>query len=330
MKRALRLAEKGLGFALPNPMVGAVIMSDGERIGEGYHHAAGEAHAEIEALKSCTRSPKGAILFVTLEPCCHFGKTPPCTDAIIESGIQKVVIASKDPSEKVNGKGIEILKAAGITVEYGCLDEENQELNRDFFCYFTKKRPWITMKAALSLDGKIAQNRNEPFQITGLASQKQVHLLRSRHQAILVGGGTVLADNPHLGVRVVEGRDPLRVILQGDQELPKDAQIFRDANVQVFKNKTLDEVLEDLYKKEIRSVLIEGGQNIFTRALESGLVDELHLFYSPIILGDQALSFTSSSIQTHFKISHSKDLGQDLWVTLKPKQPTEDAQAPNT
>lgn len=320
MKRALRLAEKGLGFTLPNPMVGAVIVKNGERISEGYHHGVGQAHAEVEALQSCTRSPKGATLFVTLEPCCHFGKTPPCTEAIIKSGIQKVVIASMDPSDKVNGKGIELLRASGIEVEQGCLDEENQELNRDFFCYFLKKRPRVTMKVALSLDGKIAQNPTEPFPLTGPASQKQVHLLRSRHQAIMVGGGTVLADNPHLGVRAVEGRDPLRVILQGKEKLPTDAQIFRDTNVLVLKNKTLEEVLEELYEKEIRSVLIEGGQKVFTSALESGLVDELHVFYAPLLLGEDALSFTKSSVQSAFRITHSKTLGQDLWLTLKPKQ----------
>lgn len=319
MKRALRLAEKGLGFTLPNPMVGAVIMKDGERIGEGYHQALGSAHAEIEAIKSCKISPKDATLFVTLEPCCHFGKTAPCTDAIIESGIKKVCIASKDPSEKVNGKGIEILKAAGIEIEQGILDEENKELNRDFFSYFNKKRPWITLKVALSLDGKIAKKHTEELKITGHSVQKQVHILRSRHQAILIGGGTVLADDSHLGVRLIQGRDPLRIILEGKRKIPKKAQVFRDENFCLMKEKKLEEILEELYAKEIRSVLVEGGQEVFSRFIEKGYVDELHIFYAPFFLGEDAVSFTKTPLNIDFRITQSKILGQDLWLILKPK-----------
>ncbi|MEK9160350.1 MAG: bifunctional diaminohydroxyphosphoribosylaminopyrimidine deaminase/5-amino-6-(5-phosphoribosylamino)uracil reductase RibD [Patescibacteria group bacterium] len=316
MRRALRLAEKARGFTLPNPMVGAVLINkDGERIGEGYHTAYGAAHAEVEALKNC--DAKGATLYVTLEPCCHHGKTPPCVDAIIESGIAKVVISSLDPSDKVNGKGAAALKAAGIEVEVGLLKEEAEELNREFYTFHKKKRPFITLKAALSLDGKIAETAGEETALTGKQVQKQVHILRSEHQAILVGAGTVLADDPHLGVRVVEGRNPLRIILQGKRKLPKTAQIFRDDNVLVLKDLPMEELMETLYEKGILSVLVEGGHEVFESFLEAGLADEIQIFQAPVFLGEKAVPFTNGAHPLQLK--KSRQLGQDLWLTLNLK-----------
>lgn len=317
MRRALRLAEKARGATLPNPMVGAVIIKNGERIGEGYHTAFGADHAEVEALKNCSKSAEGATLYVTLEPCCHHGKTPPCVDAIIDSGISKVVIASLDPSSKVNGKGVKALKAAGIEVETGLLKEEAEELNREFYTFHKKKRPFITLKAALSLDGKIAAHAGEETAITGPQVKKQVHVMRSEHQAILVGAGTVLSDDPHLGVRLIEGRDPLRIILEGKRKLPKTAQIFRDENVLMLKDLSMEELMDTLYEKGILSVLVEGGHEVYESFLEAGLVDEIQIFQAPILLGEKAVPF--STIPTKFHLKNSRQLGQDLWLTLNLK-----------
>lgn len=298
-------------------MVGALIMKDGKRIGEGYHSKFGAAHAEVEALKNCTESPEGATLYVTLEPCCHMGKTPPCTEAILKSGIQKVIIATLDPSEKVNGKGMQILRDAGIKVELGLLKEEAQELNREFFMFHRQKRPFITLKAALSLDGKISNSRDEETPLTGEKVQKQVHLLRHLHQAILVGSGTVLADDPHLGVRLIEGRSPLRIVLEGNRKLPKNAQVFRDENFLVLKEKNLPDILNSLYEQGIVSVLVEGGHEVFTSFLEAGMVDEFKLFFSPQFLGEKALPFAAlkTPIALH-KIS-LQEFGKDFLLTAK-------------
>lgn len=317
MRRALRLAEKGRGWTLPNPMVGAVLIKDGKRIGEGYHSRYGEAHAEVEAFKSCTESPEGATLYVTLEPCCHHGKTPPCVDSVIASGVKKVVMASQDPSEKVNGKGITKLREAGIEVEVGLLRDEAELLNQDFFTYHKKKRPYITLKAAVSLDGKIAAERGVETAITSEATRKQVHLLRHQHQAILVGAGTVLADDPHLGVRSVEGRDPLRIILKGKRKLPKTLQIFHDENTLVLENEDTDSLIKTLYEHGVISVLVEGGQEVFASFLGAGLADEIQLFQAPLFLGEKALPFSKNPLE--LKLKHSREIGQDLWLTLNLK-----------
>lgn len=327
MKRALRLAQKGLGKALPNPMVGAVLIKDGKRIGEGYHEAFGQAHAEVNALNvaKSTNSSKtksnltGAVLYVTLEPCCHHGKTPPCTEAIIQSGIKKVVVASLDPSEKVGGKGIKALEEAGIEVEIGLLEEEARTLNRDFFTFHEKKRPFITLKAALSIDGKIAAKAGEETKLTGKTAQKQVHLMRSRHHAILVGAGTILSDDPHLGVRLVEGKDPLRVILKGDREIPKNFLVFRDENHIIYEERNIQKVLEDLHKRGIVSVFVEGGQEVFTQFLENQYVDELKLFVTPHILGEQGLPFTRLKKPIELMNQSVQKWGQDILMTATPQ-----------
>lgn len=324
MQRALRLAEEAKGWTSPNPMVGAILVKDDERIGEGYHHQFGDPHAEIEALKNCAsnkKSPKGATLYVTLEPCCHHGKTPPCTQAIIDSGITKVVVAVRDPSEKVNGKGIGQLRDAGIEVEVGLLEGDARELNKHFFTYHEKNRPFVTLKAALSLDGKISQTGEETT-LTGMPAQRYVHVLRHEHQAILVGAGTVLTDNPHLGVRHVEGRDPLRVILAGKRRLPKTLAIFRDENVLVLKDLSVQDVLKTLYEKEITSVLVEGGHDIFESFMEAQTVDELQLFIAPIFLGNKAVPFAELKKPISLKNIHHKILGKDLLLHAIPEFPT--------
>lgn len=314
MRRALRLAEQGKGWTLPNPMVGAVLVKDGRRIGEGFHHSCGAAHAEIEALASAQESVEGATLYVTLEPCCHQGKTPPCTEAILSSGISKVIVACEDPSEKVAGKGIDLLRKAGLTVEVGLLGKEAEELNRFFFTFHRKKRPFITLKAALSLDGKISEAAGKETTLSGAPAARFVHALRHEHQAILVGAGTVLSDDPHLGVRHIEGRDPLRIILEGKKKLPKKAQIFRDENVLLLKEKSVSEILDELYKKEITSVLVEGGQHVFESFLEAKVVDAYCFILAPVFLGEKALPFAHLDSALQLKNPQTTVLGKDLVI----------------
>ena len=320
MRRALRLAEKARGWTLPNPLVGALIIKDERRIGEGHHTGFGKPHAEVEALASCTESPEGATLYVTLEPCPHQGKTPPCTDAILKSGIAKVVIAALDPSEKANGKGVKILKDAGLEVEVGLLNKEAMELNKEFFTFHQKKRPFITLKAALSLGGKISMDRESKTSLTGDKTQIFLHQLRHEHQAILVGAGTVLSDNPHLGVRQVKGRDPLRIILQGERELPMDAHVFRDSNFLVLKNQKIESLLKSLYEKEVISVLVEGGSEIFTAFLEADCVDEMKLFIAPIFLGESALPFANLKEPLQLKKTKLQEIGRDFLLTALVEQ----------
>jgi diaminohydroxyphosphoribosylaminopyrimidine deaminase/5-amino-6-(5-phosphoribosylamino)uracil reductase len=319
MRRALRLAEQAKGWTKPNPMVGAILIKAGKRIGEGYHTRYGAAHAEIEALKNAQESARGATLYVTLEPCCHQGKTPPCTEAVIKSGIKKVVIATKDPSQKVNGQGIKALQEAGIEVEVGLLENEARELNRFFFTYHEKGRPYITLKAALSLDGKIAVAPGQRTVLTAMPAQRYLHSLRHEHEAILVGAGTVLTDNPHLGVRHIEGQDPLRIVLTGARKLPKDLQIFRDENVLLLPDKNIKEVLNVLYEKGISSVLIEGGQKVFEAFIKAKVVDEMILFLAPTFLGKKAVAFAELPQPIKLSQVHAKTLGKDLVLHAVPE-----------
>lgn len=314
MRRALRLAEKGRGFVLPNPMVGAILVKDGERIGEGYHKKYGSAHAEVNAINSCEVSTEGSTLYVTLEPCSHHGNTPPCVDAIIEAGIKKVIIASKDPSRN----GVEALKEAGIEVESGILEEEARKLNKEFFCFHKKKRPYVTLKAALSLDGKLTKEEGVQTKITGDLSQRLTHVLRHEHHAILIGAGTALIDDPHLGVRKIEGRDPLRIILKGERELPSNLKIFRDENHLIFEREDIKEVLKALHEKGVRSVLVEGGAEVLSSFIEAELWDEAKFFYGPKLIGDQGLSFYKNIENHGVKIRNVRQCGPDLLVTITP------------
>jgi diaminohydroxyphosphoribosylaminopyrimidine deaminase / 5-amino-6-(5-phosphoribosylamino)uracil reductase len=315
MRRALRLAKKGRGNVLPNPMVGAVIIKDDERIGEGYHAKFGEEHAEIAALNSCTQDPTGATLYVTLEPCSKEGKTPACTKAIIKAGIKKVVIAAKDPSQN----GTSELEKAGIEVETGILEDAAKDLNKAFFTFHEKNRPFVTLKVAMSLDGKVAEARGIQTQITGEKAQKRVHIFRKNHQAILVGAGTVLTDNPHLGVRLVEGNDPLRIILAGDTALPENLKVFRDDNFILLKNKSIKEILEELHKQNIISVLVEGGPTVFTEFLKAQAVDEIQLLMAPKTLGQNALNFLEENNNISLSIRSVRKLSPDVLITATPK-----------
>ena len=229
MLRAIQLAKKGEGWTNPNPMVGAVIVKDGQIIGEGYHKKYGELHAERNAIASLTESAEGAVLYVTLEPCCHHGKTPPCTEAILEQKIQKVVIGSRDPNPKVAGKGAQILREAGITVIEDFMREECDQLNPVFFHYITTKMPYVVMKYAMTLDGKIATKTGASKWITGEAARREVQHMRHQYMGIMAGIGTVLADDPMLNVRVEGWRSPVRILCDSKLRIPLDSQIVKSA-----------------------------------------------------------------------------------------------------
>nr|WP_282580209.1 bifunctional diaminohydroxyphosphoribosylaminopyrimidine deaminase/5-amino-6-(5-phosphoribosylamino)uracil reductase RibD [Natroniella sulfidigena] len=315
MKVALNLAKKAVGRTSPNPLVGAVIVKDGEIIGTGYHHYAGSLHAEVNVLKKVDQEAKGATMYVTLEPCSHYGKTPPCAKFIIESGIKKVVIAMQDPNPKVAGKGIEMLKAAGVETEVGLLKEEAAQLNEDYIKYMETNTPFVILKNAMTLDGRIATKKGDSKWITGEESREFVHRLRDRVDGILVGIGTVLADNPRLTTRLPEGgEDPARIVLDEELKIPLDAKLvtqnssaptiiattkkadqskkikLQEAGVEIIEVETenrvdLEELLKELGNREIISVLVEGGSQVNTSFLEAELVDKLYYFIAPKIIG---------------------------------------------
>jgi diaminohydroxyphosphoribosylaminopyrimidine deaminase / 5-amino-6-(5-phosphoribosylamino)uracil reductase len=314
MRRALALAPLGWGQTAPNPMVGAVVVADGSIVGEGYHARYGESHAEVIALRAAGEHARGATLYVTLEPCAHFGKTPPCTEAIIEASIARVVLAVRDPSP-VAGGGVERLRAAGIQVDIGVERAAALELNAAFFNALASDRPWIVLKLAVSADGAIADATRRPRWITGPASRTEVHHLRAGVDGIAVGVGTVLTDNPALTVRDVQVPrvTPRRVVFDSTLRTPLDAALVRtasrtptilvarnpdpeplrrleDAGVVVITAATTRDALVQLRQREIRSMLVEGGAKLAGSLIADELVDRLIIFQSPIELGSGSLS----------------------------------------
>ncbi len=312
IKEALKLAEKGMSWTSPNPMVGAVLVKDGKIIGKGYHRKVGLPHAEIEAVNNAKTSIKGATLYVNLEPCSHYGRTPPCVDAIIKSGITCVICSSFDPNPKVHGKGIELLQRAGIEVSVGILEKEARSLNEAFFTFHKKKRPFIAIKFAASLDGKIATKTGDSKWITNEKARTFARTLRSQYQAVLVGINTVLHDNPHLGSRLKSKKDPVRIILDSTLKIPLTSHVLRDNNViiattkyankkkqeQLTKNGitvlpftettiSLYDLLDELRKREIISVLVEGGSKTLGYFVDEKLFDKVYAFFSPIIIGGE-------------------------------------------
>lgn len=313
LKETLVLAKKGMGWVNPNPMVGAVIVKDGKVVGKGYHKKYGAPHAEAEAIRFARTSParlNRATLYVNLEPCSHFGKNPPCTDAIIKAGIKKVVCSNIDPNPQVAGKGIKILQDNGIEVKVGSLEEEARVLNKAFFTFHEKKRPYLAIKFASSLDGKIATYTGDSKWITNEQAREYARNLRGEYQTVLVGINTILTDNPHLGVRVRRRKDPVRIILDPKLKIPAESQFLRDDNTiivttsQTEKNKKqaflkkgiemmvfekgkipIAELLSRLANKGIISVLVEGGGDTLGNFVDSGLVDKVYAFYAPILIG---------------------------------------------
>jgi diaminohydroxyphosphoribosylaminopyrimidine deaminase/5-amino-6-(5-phosphoribosylamino)uracil reductase len=277
MQRALELAATALGQTWPNPAVGAVLVKNNNIIAEGATARSGRPHAETVAIAQAKENARGATLYVTLEPCSHYGQTPPCTDAIIKAGISKVVIACLDPNPQVNGKGITQLEAAGIKTTHGLCEAEARELNRGFFSVIEKKRPFIALKMAVSKDGNISASKDVKTDITGMEAQKHTHKLRASFDAILTGSGTVLTDDPQLNVRIpgMEHRSPIRIVLSS-RNLPANAKIFP---AQIYSRD--DDVISKLTGQGITRLLIEGGQGINTHFLQSGLVDRIYLYQAP-------------------------------------------------
>ena len=312
MHLALELARLRKGLTHPNPTVGCVIVKDGKVVGQGYHEKAGMPHAEVVALRQAGPLARGADLYVTLEPCTHYGRTPPCTDAIIEAGIKRVVIGVLDPNPLVSGKGAERLRKAGIEVRVGVLEEEAKRLNEDFFTYITQKRPYITLKLAQSIDGCIATKKGDSKWITSQQSRDFAHRLRAEATAVLVGINTLLMDDPLLTVRAFPWeRQPLRVVLDPHLRIPIECKLVKDksAKTLVFtssekeekiralsqegvevvileKNFSLRDVLKELYKREVMHLLVEGGARTVSAFIREDLYDRLFVFFGPILVGD--------------------------------------------
>ena len=303
--KCIGLARKGALEVSPNPMVGCVIVNDGEIIGEGYHKEYGKNHAEVNAIHSVKDKSelKNSILYVNLEPCCHHGKTPPCTDLIVKYNIPKVVIGCIDTFSKVSGQGIKKLKDNSVEVIYGVLEKDCIELNKRFFCYHIKKRPYIILKWAKSKDNFIAPiNQEKPFWMTSEKSKKLVHSWRAEEDAILVGRKTVVADNPSLTVRMCEGKNPIRIIIDKELSLDKKSNVFDDqAETIVFNNiksaiidKTTylkadfnnlnEDILNQLYNRDILSLIIEGGTITINSFIEKNLYDEIRVFTTDKLL----------------------------------------------
>lgn len=317
MRLALELAQRGQGWTAPNPMVGAVIVKEGRIIGQGWHARCGALHAERHALQNCTESPQGAVLYVTLEPCCHHGRQPPCTEAILASGIARVVVGSGDPNPLVAGKGLELLRKNGVTVETGVLEAECQALNQVFFHFIRTGRPYVVMKYAMTLDGKIATRTGASQWITGEAARRRVHQDRHRCTAILAGVGTVLADDPLLTCRMEGGRNPVRVICDTHLRTPLESQIVRTAGevptilaccapppdraqalraagCQVWElpersgHVDLRALMDRLGQEQLDSVLLEGGAQLNWAALEAGIVQKVQAYVAPKLFGGTA------------------------------------------
>jgi diaminohydroxyphosphoribosylaminopyrimidine deaminase/5-amino-6-(5-phosphoribosylamino)uracil reductase len=314
MRRALALARKGEGSVSPNPLVGAVIVRDGRIIAEGFHHCCGENHAEIDAIRNATETIAGATFYITLEPCSHHGRTPPCVEALIAHRPGRVIVGAVDPNPLVSGRGIEALRQSGIETEVGVLEEACRESNRVFFKYIRTGLPYVTLKFAQTLDGRIAAASGQSGWISSPPSLRFAHRLRAVHDAILVGAGTVLTDNPELTCRLVRGRDPLRIVVDSRLRLSPDATVFSDGKrtlaaatrhapaerrrllekkgIEVMEigedpagRVDLRELLTLLGKREISSLLVEGGAAVATSFLKENLADRLIVILAPKIVG---------------------------------------------
>lgn len=314
MRLAMTLAERGAGHVNPNPMVGAVIVKDDRVIGQGWHARYGDLHAERAALAACTEDPRGAVIYVTLEPCCHHGKQPPCTDALIEAGIARVVTGAGDPNPLVNGKGIRILREHGIEVTEGVLAAECRRQNEVFFHYIQTRRPFVVMKYAMTLDGKICTFSGDSRWVTGPEARTHVHQTRKRLAAIMAGVGTVIADDPMLNCRVTDPADPIRVICDSGLRTPQDCAIVRtagkiptiiatccadearsrpytDAGCQIIVTNAKDghvdlaQLMELLGARGIDSILLEGGGTLNFSALKAGIVQKVQAYIAPKLIG---------------------------------------------
>ena len=351
---ALEIAKKGIGEVSPNPLVGCILVKDDRIIGAGYHEKFGANHAEVNAIENAKESVDGSTLFINLEPCTHYGKTPPCVDKIIEKKIKRVVIGTLDMNPIVSGNGVKKLKSAGIEVKVGVLEKECINLNKFFFKYITDKIPYISLKAAQTLDGKIADSKGGSQWISSMQSRKFVHHLRANYDAVLIGAGTVNKDNPSLTVRLTDGRNPHRIILDSALTLKTDKKLFTRNNdrktivitsrnnekkrkvkklqsfgVNVifakedkFGNLNLKNVLKELARNQIASVLVEGGSRVFSSFIRSNLYDDIFLFISPKIIGNGIPVVENIGVKNikgtlKVKIKNYEMIGEDLMLLLE-------------
>lgn len=353
MTQALRLAERGLYTTTPNPRVGCVIVKAGKVIGAGWHERAGGPHAEVHALREADEAARGADVYVTLEPCSHHGRTPPCAQALVEAGVRRVVAAMSDPNPRVAGSGLKLLESHGIETCGGLMEKEAQQLNPGFISRMTRGRPWVTVKVAASLDGRTALSNGISQWITGPAARSDVQRWRARSCAILTGIGTVLADDPQMTVREFDiGRQPLRVVVDSTLRIPLESKILQDGNTLLacFEGQTqkvealrglgvtvlelparngrvcLASLMQALAAREINEVLVEAGAHLNGALLGEGLADELLLYYAPALLGDGARGMfalpelTDMSQRVELDMLGLDQIGQDIRVRARPRR----------
>jgi diaminohydroxyphosphoribosylaminopyrimidine deaminase/5-amino-6-(5-phosphoribosylamino)uracil reductase len=353
MARALRLAERGLFTTMPNPRVGCVLVRDGEVVGEGWHERAGEPHAEVHALRAAGEQARGATAYVSLEPCSHHGRTPPCANALIDAGIKRVVAAMRDPNPQVSGRGLELLTLAGVSVQVGLLEVEARELNFGFVARMTRQRPWLRLKTAATLDGKTALANGDSKWITGEPARADVQRWRARSCAILTGSGTVLADDPRMNVRDLEiGRQPLKVIVDSRLATPPAARILvggallacveadpgrraalEAAGAEILEipgadgRVDLEALLRELARRGVNEVHGETGATLNGALLQAGLVDEWLAYFAPLVLGHEArglfnlpalADMADMADRRGFKLVDAAMLGADLRLRLRP------------
>ncbi|MGL5354233.1 MAG: bifunctional diaminohydroxyphosphoribosylaminopyrimidine deaminase/5-amino-6-(5-phosphoribosylamino)uracil reductase RibD [Clostridium sp.] len=351
MKLALELAKKGRGKVNPNPLVGAVIVKNGEIIGQGYHEYYGGNHAEINAFNSATCDLANSTIYVTLEPCSHYGKTPPCVDKIIENNISRVIVGCLDPNPKVCGSGIKKLKSAGIEVKFGVLENECRKINEVFIKFITEKKPFVILKSAMSLDGKIATAKGESKWITSREAREEVHNLRNEILGIMVGVNTVIKDNPELTCRLDGGRNPIRIIVDSKLRIPIESKVICDENkintiiattknadvnkildiqklgvkVLIIKSKDgrvdLKELIIKLGELNIDSILLEGGSTLNFSAIKSGIVDKVQIYISPKIIGGENSKTPVGGLGIEFlkdafriRDLRAKTIGEDILI----------------
>lgn len=329
MRAALREARKALGQTSPNPAVGAVLVVQNRIIARGHHRQAGFPHAEVECLRKVRGSiPKTATLYVTLEPCSTIGRTSACTEEIIKAGLKSVVVGVIDTNPRHSGRGIALLQKAGIEVRVGALADECRALNEAFNKWIVTGRPFVIAKCGMSLDGRLKRPPGESRWITSIEARRHAHKLRGHVDAILVGAETVRADNPRLTVRGIRGvKQPLRVILTHSGKLPRDARIFNDRfadRTLVYRRKSLDAVLRDLGRRNVTSVLIEGGGNILGQALDKKVIDKVLIYLGPIFTGGSVVAFAGTGADRTQNASHLEGIryervGQDLCIVGYPK-----------
>ena len=345
MELALQIAEKGRGTTSPNPMVGAIIVKRGKIIGKGFHKKAGTEHAEIYALREAGKKAKNATLYVNLEPCSHWGRTPPCTESIVDAGIREVVIGIKDPNPKV--EGFKELKFRGIKTRIGILEDESKKLNEAYIKHMKKELPFVILKVAMTLDGKIATKTGESKYITSSAARTYVHQIRNDVDAVLVGINTVVKDNPHLDARLVNGIDPIKIVVDSQLRIPLTCNILKTphkaiiattrkastakinqlqhkgAKVLIINSKEgkvdLEILMKELGKMDITSIMIEGGSEINGEAIKAGIVDKILCFSAPKIMGNGLSAISNLSIDKLNKAITLKDIstkkiGKDILI----------------